>query len=181
MARTVFISHAQADEARAYVLKDVLEGYGIDVYLNHQQIDGVARSAYEQVREQIARRDYVLLLVSEHVLDSEPVNVEMTWARFDRKRIIPIMLQAMDGKRDLHERYVRQFWFLTEVERVDFPVWQPGTPQWFQSMRQLLFALDMEDLAREKFPSRTLLTLVCLLYTSPSPRDRTRSRMPSSA
>ena len=29
----------------------------------------------------------------------------------------------------------------------------------------------------------TLLTLIgaCLLYTSPSPRDRTRSRMPSSA
>ena len=25
------------------------------------------------------------------------------------------------------------------------------------------------------------LNLVCLLYTSPSPRDRTRSRMPSSA
>jgi len=25
------------------------------------------------------------------------------------------------------------------------------------------------------------LPLVCLLYTSPSPRDRTRSRMPSSA
>ena len=24
-------------------------------------------------------------------------------------------------------------------------------------------------------------TLICLLYTSPSPRDRTRSRMPSSA
>ena len=26
-----------------------------------------------------------------------------------------------------------------------------------------------------------VLTLFCLLYTSPSPRDRTRSRMPSSA
>ena len=25
------------------------------------------------------------------------------------------------------------------------------------------------------------LTVICLLYTSPSPRDRTRSRMPSSA
>ena len=25
------------------------------------------------------------------------------------------------------------------------------------------------------------LFLICLLYTSPSPRDRTRSRMPSSA
>ena len=26
-----------------------------------------------------------------------------------------------------------------------------------------------------------LLVVLCLLYTSPSPRDRTRSRMPSSA
>src|SRR5665811_2214580 len=29
--------------------------------------------------------------------------------------------------------------------------------------------------------ARVVLLLVCLLYTSPSPRDRTRSRMPSSA
>ena len=28
---------------------------------------------------------------------------------------------------------------------------------------------------------RTLVSVICLLYTSPSPRDRTRSRMPSSA
>ena len=28
---------------------------------------------------------------------------------------------------------------------------------------------------------QVMLTMVCLLYTSPSPRDRTRSRMPSSA
>ena len=32
-------------------------------------------------------------------------------------------------------------------------------------------------LLREK----TGLGMICLLYTSPSPRDRTRSRMPSSA
>ena len=30
-------------------------------------------------------------------------------------------------------------------------------------------------------PSKTGTTKACLLYTSPSPRDRTRSRMPSSA
>ena len=30
------------------------------------------------------------------------------------------------------------------------------------------------------YPERTFAT-ACLLYTSPSPRDRTRSRMPSSA
>ena len=29
--------------------------------------------------------------------------------------------------------------------------------------------------------SANLLRYICLLYTSPSPRDRTRSRMPSSA
>ena len=35
----------------------------------------------------------------------------------------------------------------------------------------------------QKMPSRYLSTpyIYCLLYTSPSPRDRTRSRMPSSA
>ena len=33
------------------------------------------------------------------------------------------------------------------------------------------------DLDNEKF----VLRIPCLLYTSPSPRDRTRSRMPSSA
>ena len=34
---------------------------------------------------------------------------------------------------------------------------------------------------REHFTGYRLLSEICLLYTSPSPRDRTRSRMPSSA
>ena len=35
---------------------------------------------------------------------------------------------------------------------------------------------------RQKFPESTKSNVkACLLYTSPSPRDRTRSRMPSSA
>ena len=33
----------------------------------------------------------------------------------------------------------------------------------------------------EKMFSSDYKSIVCLLYTSPSPRDRTRSRMPSSA
>ena len=38
------------------------------------------------------------------------------------------------------------------------------------------------DLARETIePLEILNRKACLLYTSPSPRDRTRSRMPSSA
>ena len=39
-------------------------------------------------------------------------------------------------------------------------------------LRVLLLDLDMQP---------TLSSYYCLLYTSPSPRDRTRSRMPSSA
>ena len=31
------------------------------------------------------------------------------------------------------------------------------------------------------YPNKTTELNICLLYTSPSPRDRTRSRMPSSA
>ena len=37
----------------------------------------------------------------------------------------------------------------------------------------------LED-AEKDHPPQTVIT-ICLLYTSPSPRDRTRSRMPSSA
>ena len=33
----------------------------------------------------------------------------------------------------------------------------------------------------KRYSSQHVLSLHCLLYTSPSPRDRTRSRMPSSA
>ena len=38
-----------------------------------------------------------------------------------------------------------------------------------------------EDKADMTIGFRCAMTRVCLLYTSPSPRDRTRSRMPSSA
>ena len=42
-----------------------------------------------------------------------------------------------------------------------------------------LFGLPISRVQDVFMPER--LTRVCLLYTSPSPRDRTRSRMPSSA
>ena len=39
----------------------------------------------------------------------------------------------------------------------------------------------LEHMAFKGTANRTALDIACLLYTSPSPRDRTRSRMPSSA
>ena len=65
---------------------------------------------------------------------------------------------------------------------------------WIESMDELLQADDTAVMAKLRWKSnakhngRTLATptatggsLVCLLYTSPSPRDKCRSRMPSSA
>ena len=42
------------------------------------------------------------------------------------------------------------------------------------AVREMILAENAEQRA-------TALEKICLLYTSPSPRDRTRSRMPSSA
>ena len=39
----------------------------------------------------------------------------------------------------------------------------------------------LSEMTRLKLPVPPGFTITCLLYTSPSPRDRTRSRMPSSA
>ena len=40
---------------------------------------------------------------------------------------------------------------------------------------------DMGTLLGIDTANTVVLAIICLLYTSPSPRDRTRSRMPSSA
>ena len=42
---------------------------------------------------------------------------------------------------------------------------------WLKTTDEDLFIINLED----------ILTMSCLLYTSPSPRDRQKSRMPSSA
>ena len=43
------------------------------------------------------------------------------------------------------------------------------------------FAMAVQRDVAEGMSQRELECWICLLYTSPSPRDRTRSRMPSSA
>ena len=45
----------------------------------------------------------------------------------------------------------------------------------------LLFASSISDLDNGRFFTPILALCACLLYTSPSPRDKRQSRMPSSA
>ena len=63
-------------------------------------------------------------------------------------------------------------------------------PQWFDALKEFEAVLSFSTLYYNNkdwiFPTITEnkqlhAVQICLLYTSPSPRDRTRSRMPSSA
>ena len=49
-----------------------------------------------------------------------------------------------------------------------------------KKLADICFVLNIEDTHVVSYAVKKLANL-CLLYTSPSPRDRTRSRMPSSA
>ena len=44
-----------------------------------------------------------------------------------------------------------------------------------------VITVDTEEVKEEESVPEIEQDIICLLYTSPSPRDRTRSRMPSSA
>ena len=44
-----------------------------------------------------------------------------------------------------------------------------------------IMGLEKNNLIKVKTDKDGCMDMICLLYTSPSPRDRTRSRMPSSA
>jgi hypothetical protein len=51
-------------------------------------------------------------------------------------------------------------------------------PKLFQEIYRVLLMPENSNLQFQLYSARNK---TCLLYTSPSPRDRTRSRMPSSA
>src|SRR5665811_1819468 len=85
---------------------------------------------------------------------------------------------------------------LTEAWNRTIEALSPGTRVWVYSARPLtlhgstLIVAVPDDLTRTQLESRVRPRLeealsatfgTCLLYTSPSPRDRTRPRMPSSA
>ena len=85
------------------------------------------------------------------------------------------LVDSRDNSTDNQEKigYVQE-----ELHRLKFRVKSKDFARWLQ------YTLDLE--AEERFGEFGFNTLTeeqqsCLLYTSPSPRDRTRSRMPSSA
>ena len=76
--------------------------------------------------------------------------------------------QAIEGLRASRPTAVNLSWALNRMQSfVNSKGWVD-----VRELERLAAVIEAEDRA---------LTQACLLYTSPSPRDRTRSRMPSSA
>ena len=69
----------------------------------------------------------------------------------------------------------------------DYLTWKKIRSQFLRLIEPTIMAMKKNPLALnqwmkpEKIISGKIMKQTCLLYTSPSPRDRTRSRMPSSA
>ena len=68
--------------------------------------------------------------------------------------------------------------YLAEAQRLAHTGSWTFTPAGFEYWSPELFAIHGLDPAKK---APTLVEYICLLYTSPSPRDRQKSRMPSSA
>ena len=74
------------------------------------------------------------------------------------------------------------------LKQIDETIWAGNRVRWIQSAQTSPAFFDVEALPNvlqvalnTRHPVHAHLFDICLLYTSPSPRDRTRSRMPSSA
>ena len=108
------------------------------------------------------------------------MTVEFTWAAIeDAPRHTPILITGptASGKSALA---------LECAERFSGTIINADALQVFENWRVLSARPDAADEARATHVLYGHLSYkadysVCLLYTSPSPRDRTRSRMPSSA
>ena len=71
------------------------------------------------------------------------------------------------------------YWMVVTALKTQVEIFQIPTPLWPKNLTLDAFA---DQLSASSDTLRGFKnSMICLLYTSPSPRDRTRSRMPSSA
>ena len=74
------------------------------------------------------------------------------------------------------------FFFLSSVILINHPVFSETTGDKYNALGEEIVELEqkLDELTKKKTTLASQISY-CLLYTSPSPRDRQRSRMPSSA
>jgi adenosylhomocysteinase len=74
----------------------------------------------------------------------------------------------------------------TQIEKMDFKVKDLGLAEWGRkeiaiAEKEMPGLMKLRELYGKEKPLKGARISGCLLYTSPSPRDRQKSRMPSSA
>ena len=110
------------------------------------------------------------------VTEFSPGNVaRKTLGAFALQEQVDILYEKLHLNDPLLTRYARWLGVLTGV--LDDPLQDPALGLDFKDSRGTRYFGNFGYSALYKAPVND----VCLLYTSPSPRDRTRSRMPSSA
>ena len=112
-------------------------------------------------------------------LNREQQNVEQIDQRIEQARVG--FREAMSsGSYSGLILQLRQFMVSLEQERTNRQSTLEGYLARVETCRKVVIAASRKLEAIEKIRAKRKLEY-CLLYTSPSPRDRTRSRMPSSA
>ena len=121
---------------------------------------------------------FIPILISKIIYNNyeekgKPVNVTVLQPNFDpytEKFDIPYAIQ-MEKMQGLSKQKL--------TDSTDYLVWPETSIQKDIWLDKIKYEKPVRDLLKliDSFPNLT----ICLLYTSPSPRDRTRSRMPSSA
>ena len=98
----------------------------------------------------------------EWISDLEDKTMEITTAEQNKEKR---MKRIEDSLRDLWDNIK-----LTNIQIIG--VREEEKEKWTEKIFEEIIVKNFPNMGKE---------IVCLLYTSPSPRDRTRSRMPSSA
>ena len=126
--------------------------------------------------EVVARVEHLADMIGPRLTGSQQLRQAQAWAMAEAKALGAVNVHeeaydlglawtsGVDSARLLTQNGIRF--------RVDQLAWTAATPGAVQGELLLVDARNLEELQAFKG---------CLLYTSPSPRDRTRSRMPSSA
>ena len=96
------------------------------------------------------------------------------YSRFGKNDVINAgvdVVMCVDGNLDLFQQGVKKGFENGDIpqERID------------DAVRRILRQKFRLGLFKNPYPDKSLTDRICLLYTSPSPRDMRRSRMPSSA
>ncbi len=109
----IFISYSRRDKTIAEYIAAQLRNRGAEVFIDYQKLVG-GENFIERLGGEIARSDYLVLLLSPRSVDSPWVQAEVAWAFTNRKPIVPVLLETSS---------IVSMFFLANLEQIDFTRW----------------------------------------------------------